>query len=119
MHLSSGEDNLHRLTPESAPPDQRSQPTRSLLGVALEARSALVFASRLYGGRLIAFVFNFSADLIIGTLAGPAAAGAYRLATRMVFGVSEIWFQPIKTIAWVRFSSAVRDRVATITNGRP
>jgi O-antigen/teichoic acid export membrane protein len=73
-----------------------------------QARLALAFASRLYGSRLIGIVANYSPDLIIGTLVGPAAAGAYRLASRMVFGVSEIWFQPIKTVAWVRFSHAVR-----------
>jgi O-antigen/teichoic acid export membrane protein len=73
-----------------------------------QARHALAFASRLYGSRLIAIVTNYGADLIIGTLASPAAAGAYRLASRMIFGFSEIYFQPIKTIAWVRFSSAER-----------
>ena len=26
----------------------------------------------------------------------------------MIFGFSEVWFQPIKTIAWVRFASAAR-----------
>jgi O-antigen/teichoic acid export membrane protein len=72
---------------------------------------ALAFASGLYGSRVINIVANFGADLSIGVLASPAAAGTYRLASRMVFGFTEIWFQPIKTIAWVRFSSAVRDRL--------
>jgi O-antigen/teichoic acid export membrane protein len=75
-----------------------------------QARRALAFASRLYGSRLIGIFSNYSADLIIGILAGPAEAGVYRLASRTVFGVSEIWFQPIKMIAWVRFSSATRNR---------
>lgn len=75
-----------------------------------QARLALAFASRLYGSRLIGILSNYSADLIIGILASPAQAGVYRLASRTVFGVSEIWFQPIKTIAWVRFSSALRSR---------
>jgi O-antigen/teichoic acid export membrane protein len=74
-----------------------------------EARLAVAFASRLYGSRLSAVVSNYGADLIIGALTSPAAAGSYRLASRMVFGVAEIWFQPIKTIAWVRFSSAIRN----------
>jgi len=76
-----------------------------------EARRALAFASGLYGSRIVAMFSNFGADLIIGILANPAAAGAYRLSSRMVFGVSEIWFQPIKTIAWVRFTSAQRGRM--------
>jgi O-antigen/teichoic acid export membrane protein len=75
-----------------------------------EARLALAFASRLYGSRLIGILSNYSADLIIGILASPAEAGVYRLASRTVFGVSEVCYQPIKTIAWVRFSSALRNR---------
>ena len=74
---------------------------------AEQARLALGFASRLYGSRVIGIITNFSADLIIGALASPAAAGSYRLASRIVFGCSEIWFQPVKTVAWVRFSSSL------------
>lgn len=75
-----------------------------------QARLALAFASRLYGSRLIGIVSNYSADLVIGILASPAGAGAYRLASRTVFAVSEVCYQPIKTIAWVRFASARRSR---------
>lgn len=74
-----------------------------------EASRALKFASRLFGSRVIGIAGNYGADLILGVLAGPAQAGTYRLANRLVFGVAEMWFQPIKMIAWVRFSSATRD----------
>ena len=75
---------------------------------AEQARTALFFALPLYGSRLVGIVANYSADLIIGILASPAAAGSYRLASCMIFGFSEVWFQPIKTIAWVRFTTAAR-----------
>jgi O-antigen/teichoic acid export membrane protein len=75
---------------------------------AEQARTALFFALPLYGSRLVGIVANYSADLIIGIMASPAAAGSYRLASRMIFGFSEVWFQPIKTIAWVRFTTAAR-----------
>ena len=51
-HLTWGEDTLHRLTPESAPPRPRSQPTRSLLGVAFGLGLSLYFASQ-GAGRLL------------------------------------------------------------------
>ena len=75
---------------------------------AEQARTALFFALPLYGSRLVGIVANYSADLIIGILASPAAAGSYGWASRMIFGFSEVWFQPIKTIAWVRFTAAAR-----------
>ena len=48
---------------------------------AEQARTALFFALPLYGSRLVGIVANYSADLIIGILASPAAAGSYRLAS--------------------------------------
>lgn len=70
------------------------------------------FASRLFGSRLIGIAGNYGADLILGILAGSAQAGSYRLANRLVFGVGEVWFQPVKTIAWVKFSAAGRNRAS-------
>ena len=35
----------------------------------------------------------------------------------MIFGFSEVWFQPIKTIAWVRFASAARRGIGLDRNG--
>lgn len=72
------------------------------------AAEALHFASNLYVSRFVGILVNYSADLIIGILVGPAAAGVYRLGSRMVFGISEICYQPLRTIAWVRFTRAVR-----------
>ena len=46
-----------------------------------QARTALIFALPLYGSRLVGIMTNYSADLIIGILASPAAAGSYRLAS--------------------------------------
>ena len=81
---------------------------------AEQARTALFFALPLYGSRLVGIMTNYSADLIIGILASPAAAGSYRLASCMIFGFSEVWFQPIKTIAgYVRQRRAARHRTRT------
>jgi O-antigen/teichoic acid export membrane protein len=72
-------------------------------------RDALSFASNIYVSRIVGMVAGYSADFLIGLLVSPAAAGAYRLGSRMVFGVSEVAYQPVSTIAWVHFSKVGAD----------
>ena len=73
------------------------------------ARTVFAFASNIYLSRIVSTVSSYSADLLIGLLVSPASAGAYRLGSRMVLGVSEITYQPVGTIAWVHFAKAGRD----------
>ena len=76
------------------------------------ARDAIAFSSNIYVGRLVANLSMYSADLLIGVLVNPAAAGAYRLANRVVLGISEVAYQPATTMAWVHFSNAGADEGA-------
>ena len=70
------------------------------------ARQVFAFSSNIYISRIVGIVSSYSADILIGLLVSPAAAGAYRLGSRVVLGVSEIAYQPIGTMAWVHFSRA-------------
>jgi O-antigen/teichoic acid export membrane protein len=79
---------------------------------AVTAKAAMSFAGNIYAGRMVGMVAGYSADFLIGVLVNPAAAGAYRLATRLVLGVSEVVYQPINTMAWVHFSKAGHDEAA-------
>jgi O-antigen/teichoic acid export membrane protein len=76
------------------------------------ARSALGFSGDIAIGRLVANIATYSSDLLIGILVNPAAAGAYRLANRVVLGISEVAYQPATTMAWVHFSDAGEDEAA-------
>ncbi len=70
------------------------------------ARQVFAFSSNIYISRIVGIASSYSADILIGLLVSPAAAGAYRLGSRVVLGVSEIAYQPIGTMAWVHFSGA-------------
>jgi O-antigen/teichoic acid export membrane protein len=75
-------------------------------------RDALSFATNIYVSKIVGTVSTYSADFLIGLLITPAAAGAFRLASRIVLGVSEVAYQPVATIAWVHFSKAGSDERA-------
>jgi O-antigen/teichoic acid export membrane protein len=68
------------------------------------ARSAWRFAVNIYISRMAGIMASYSGDVLVGILVNPAAAGAYRLGSRIVLGVSEIAYQPVTTMAWVHFS---------------
>ena len=68
------------------------------------ARAAWRFAVNIYVSRMAGIVASYSGDVLVGILVNPAAAGAYRLGSRVVLGVSEIAYQPVTTMAWVRFA---------------
>ncbi len=70
------------------------------------ASGAWRFAVNIYASRIVGMVASYSGDILIGTLVNPAAAGAYRLGSRVVLGVSEIAYQPVTTMAWVQFARA-------------
>lgn len=70
------------------------------------ARRVFAFSSNIYISRIVGIASSYSADILIGLLVSPAAAGAYRLGSRVVLGVSEIAYQPVGTMAWVHFSRA-------------
>jgi O-antigen/teichoic acid export membrane protein len=76
------------------------------------AHDALSFASNIYVSKLVGTAASYSSDFLIGLLVNPAAAGAYRLGSRMVLGVSEVAYQPVYTIAWVHFSKTQSDERA-------
>lgn len=76
------------------------------------ARTAFRFSVHVYGSRVVGTASGYSADLLIGLMVNPAAAGAYRLGSRIVQGVSTIAFQPVSTLAWVHFSRAAHDEKA-------
>ena len=73
------------------------------------ARTVFGFSGNIYVSRIIGTVSNYAADLLIGLLVNPASAGAYRLGSRIVLGVSDIAFQPVYTVAWVHFARAGSD----------
>lgn len=73
------------------------------------AGRVFAFAGNIYLSRIVGTVSSYSADLLIGLLVSPASAGAYRLGSRVVMGVSEIIYQPVNTMAWVHFSGAATD----------
>ena len=68
------------------------------------ARATWRFALNIYVSRMAGIVASYSGDVLVGILVNPAAAGAYRLGSRVVLGVSEIAYQPVTTMAWVQFS---------------
>ncbi len=68
------------------------------------ARAAWRFAVNIYVSRMAGIVASYSGDVLVGILVNPAAAGAYRLGSRVVLGISEIAYQPVTTMAWVQFA---------------
>lgn len=73
------------------------------------ARTVFAFSANIYISRIVGIASSYSADILIGLLVSPAAAGAYRLGSRVVLGVSEIAYQPITTMAWVHFARVARN----------
>jgi O-antigen/teichoic acid export membrane protein len=57
-----------------------------------------------YGGTLVMFLSNYSADILLGAFLTPAATGLYRASHRMVTGVSDLINQPTRMMAITLFS---------------
>jgi O-antigen/teichoic acid export membrane protein len=73
------------------------------------AREVLKFSTNIYISALVGQISGRSADLLIGVLAGPAAAGAFRLSGRVVSGINDMVCQPAITVAWVQLSGGGHD----------
>ena len=73
------------------------------------ARTVFTFSANIYISRIVGIASNYSADILVGLLVSPAAAGAYRLGSRVVLGISEVAYQPVGTMAWVHFTRAAKD----------
>jgi O-antigen/teichoic acid export membrane protein len=58
-----------------------------------------------YGATIVAFLSNYSADLLLGAFLSPAATGLYRASHRMVTGVSDLVSNPTRLTAVTIFSS--------------
>jgi len=57
-----------------------------------------------YGATIVAFLSNYSADLLLGLFLSPAATGLYRASHRMVTGVSDLVSNPTRMTAVTIFS---------------
>jgi len=57
-----------------------------------------------YGATIVAFLSNYSADLLLGAFLSPAATGLYRASHRMVTGVSDLVSNPTRLTAVTIFS---------------
>ena len=73
------------------------------------AQTVFSFSQSIYLSRILGTIANYGADILLGFLISPAAAGVYRLGGRVVLGVSEIAYQPTSTAAWVHFAATDRD----------
>lgn len=69
-------------------------------------RAIFRFALPIYGSRVLATIGNYGADVIVGVTLGPAAAGLYRMGSRVVASASEAISQPLRVFAWVRAGRA-------------
>lgn len=57
-----------------------------------------------YGATIVAFLSNYSADLLLGAFLSPAATGLYRASHRMVTGVSDLVSNPTRLTSVTIFS---------------
>lgn len=62
-----------------------------------------------YGATIVAFLSNYSADLLLGAFLSPAATGLYRASHRMVTGVSDLVSNPTRLTAVTIFSRRAAD----------
>lgn len=57
-----------------------------------------------YGATVVAFLSNYSADILLGAFLSPAATGLYRASHRIVTGVSDLVSNPTRLTAVTIFS---------------
>lgn len=60
--------------------------------------------------RVLVYFQNYSADLLLGFLLGPAAAGIYRISVRMVQLLSSLVSEPLRPLCWKMLSKKSGDR---------
>lgn len=66
--------------------------------------AVLRWSTARYGAVGMNFASTYTADVILGLVAGPAATGLYRAASRIVTAVADITAQPVRTMAMARLS---------------
>ena len=69
---------------------------------------AAVFSGNLYGSRLLNFLSRYAADLLLGLMFTPAAAGLYRFGNRVATGATDIVTQPMQSFALTQMGAAGR-----------
>jgi O-antigen/teichoic acid export membrane protein len=57
-----------------------------------------------YGSVLVAFLSNYSGDLVLGVVLSPSATGLYRASNRVVTAVSDVFAQPARLIGMTSLS---------------
>lgn len=73
------------------------------------ARKAAGFSGGLYGSRFMAFLAQYSSDLLLGLTYSTAEAGLYRFGSRVASGASDIVMQPMVSFALTQFGAAARN----------
>lgn len=68
-------------------------------------RQVLRWSSARYGSVLVNFASNYSGDMVLGVVLGPAATGIYRAANRIVTAVSDVVSQPTSMLSVTGLSS--------------
>lgn len=72
-------------------------------------RNILKFVTSFTGGHIVNFGGTYGADLTLGLVAGPAAAGAYRFGARIVLVMSALIDQPLVTLGWTELAKKKND----------
>ena len=67
------------------------------------AREAYVFSRRILATRLISFAQDNISIFVIGAVVGPAGAGLFRAAYRLVGALFEVVSEPVRLLAWSTF----------------
>ncbi len=70
------------------------------------------FASGIICSRTGTTVILYGAELIVGLILSPTAAGLYRLANKIVSAVSEVVLYALRMMLWIRLPAAQHDTAA-------
>ncbi|GJD52773.1 hypothetical protein OPKNFCMD_5540 [Methylobacterium crusticola] len=76
---------------------------------ALERAAALAavsFVRRLTATQLIEFAKTYGAEFVLALVLGAAEVGIYRLASRVVGAISELFSEPLRMLSWATLSRA-------------
>ncbi|MET0251761.1 MAG: oligosaccharide flippase family protein [Novosphingobium sp.] len=85
---------------------------RLLLDRAEASEIARLWRS-LIADRVLGYFQNYSADLVLGALLSPAAAGVYRISLRIVSLVNTVIADPLRSLAWTILARTRREGRST------
>jgi O-antigen/teichoic acid export membrane protein len=68
-------------------------------------KAVTLWSSSRYGGVFVAFLSNYSGDLILGALLSPAATGLFRASNRIVTAASDMFSQPAAMLSMTGLSA--------------